>query len=116
LKFDRKELISSLERIAVLADQHNNVIKMSADNDSNIVKITTEAQDIGSGSESLSVVMNSESFQIAFNVRYLLEGIKVIDTSTVQLSCNSATTPAIFSPVDTNFNFIYLVMPIQIRN
>ncbi len=116
LKFDRKELISSLERIAVLADQHNNVIKMSADNDSNIVKITTEAQDIGSGSESLSVDMNSESFQIAFNVRYLLEGIKVIDTTTVQLSCNSATSPAVFSPVDTNFNFIYLVMPIQIRN
>ncbi len=116
LTFDRKELISSLERIAVLADQHNNVIKISADNDSNIVKITTEAQDIGSGSESLPVVMNSESFQIAFNVRYLLEGLKVIDTTTIQLSCNSATTPAVFSPLDTNFNFIYLVMPIQIRN
>ena len=31
LEFDRKEFIASLERIAVLADQHNNVIKVTTD-------------------------------------------------------------------------------------
>ena len=36
---------------------------MSADNDSNIVKITTEAQDIGSGSESLSVIIQVGYFK-----------------------------------------------------
>ena len=116
LEFDRKEFIASLERIAVLADQHNNVIKVTADGTANLIKISTDAQDIGTGHESLPVSFKGESFQIAFNVRYLLDGLKVIDSNTIKLSCNSPTTPAVFSPVNSDVNFIYLVMPIQIRN
>ncbi len=116
LEFDRKEFISSLERVAVLADQHNNVIKISVDKASNLIKISTDANDIGTGSESLSVRFEGESFQIAFNVRYLLDGLKVIDSNLIKLSCNAPTTPAVFSPVNSDVNFIYLVMPIQIRN
>ena len=116
LQFDRKEFISSLERIGVLADQHNNVIKITADNTANLIKVTTDAQDIGMGSESLSASINGESFQIAFNVRYLLDGLKVIDSNLIKLSCNAPTTPAVFSPVNSDVNYTYLVMPIQIRN
>ena len=116
LEFDRKEFIASLERIAVLADQHNNVIKISTDSDANLIKITTDAQDIGTGSETLPVTFNGDSFQIAFNVRYLLDGLKVIDSNLIKLSCNAPTTPAVFSPIDSDVNFTYLVMPIQIRN
>ncbi len=116
LEFDRKEFIASLERIAVLADQHNNVIKVATDSSSNLIKISTDAQDIGTGYESLPVSFKGKSFQIAFNVRYLLDGLKVIDSNLIKLSCNAPTTPAVFSPVNSNSNFTYLVMPIQIRN
>ncbi len=116
IEFDRKEFIASLERIAVLADQHNNVIKITTDNTANVIKISTDAQDIGMGSESLPVSFKGDSFQIAFNVRYLLDGLKVIDSNLIKLSCNAPTTPAVFSPVNSDMNFTYLVMPIQIRN
>ncbi len=116
LEFDRKEFIASLERIAVLADQHNNVIKVTIDSSSKLIKISTDAQDIGTGYESLPVSFKGESFQIAFNVRYLLDGLKVIDSNLIKLSCNSPTTPAVFSPINSDVNFTYLVMPIQIRN
>ncbi len=116
LEFDRKEFIASLERIAVLADQHNNVIKISTDIPGKLIKISTDAQDIGTGYESLPVSFKGESFQIAFNVRYLLDGLKVIDSDLIKLSCNAPTTPAVFSPIQSDVNFTYLVMPIQIRN
>ena len=116
LEFDRKQFIASLERIAVLADQHNNVIKITTDNSAKLIKITTDAQDVGAGSETLPVSFNGESFQIAFNVRYLLDGLKVIDSNLIKLSCNAPTTPAVFSPINSDVNFTYLVMPIQIRN
>ncbi len=116
LEFDRKEFISSLERIAVLADQHNNVIKVTTDGSENLIKISTDAQDIGTGYESLPASYNGEAFQIAFNVRYLLDGLKVMDSNLIKLSCNSPTTPAIFSPINSDVTFTYLVMPIQIRN
>ena len=116
LEFDRKEFIASLERIAVLADQHNNVIKVTTDSSANLIKVSTDAQDIGTGNETLPVSLKGESFQIAFNVRYLLDGLKVIDSNFIKLSCNSPTTPAVFSPMNSDLNFTYLVMPIQIRN
>ena len=116
LEFDRKEFIASLERVAVLADQHNNVIKITTDSSAKLIKISTDAQDIGTGFESLPVSFKGESFQIAFNVRYLLDGLKVIDSNLIRLSCNGPTTPAVFSPINSDVNFIYLVMPIQIRN
>ncbi len=116
LEFDRKEFIASLERIAVLADQHNNVIKVTTDTAANLIKVSTDAQDIGTGYESLAVSFKGESFQIAFNVRYLLDGLKVMDSNLIQLSCNSPTTPAVFTPINSDINFTYLVMPIQIRN
>ena len=116
LEFDRKEFIASLERVAVLADQHNNVIKISTDSTAKLIKISTDAQDIGTGFESLPISFQGESFQIAFNVRYLLDGLKVIESNIIKLSCNAPTTPAVFSPVNSDVNFTYLVMPIQIRN
>ncbi len=116
LEFDRRAFIAALERIAVLADQHNNVIKIINENKSEIIQITADAQDVGSGVESLPVKFNGDNIQIAFNVRYLLEGLKVFDEDRLSLRCNSSTTPAILAPIDNIDRFIYLVMPVQIRS
>ena len=36
---------------------------------------------------------------------YLLDRHKVIESNLIKLSCNSPTTPAVFSPVNSDFNF-----------
>jgi len=112
---DRKQFIDSLERIAVLADQHNNVIKISTDKSNSQVNITTDAQDVGSGAEKISANIEGEDLQIAFNVRYLLDGLKVIETEKILLRANSSTTPAVICPSEDIKKCIYLVMPIQVR-
>jgi len=115
LKFETKQLIDSLERIAVLADQQSSVVKIKVGND-NIALISADAQDIGNANESLSVVFSGEDFEIAFNVRYLLEGLKVISSQYILLKCNLPTTPAIVVPDDNLSSFTYLVMPVQVRS
>ena len=52
--------------------------------------------------ESIPVSYSGEDFDIAFNVRYLLEGLKVISSENVLLKCNLATTPAVFVPEDNS--------------
>ena len=113
---DRRAFIAALERIAVLADQHNNVVKVSGDNTSELLEISADAQDVGSGSESLSAEFTGDTVQIAFNVRYVLDGLKVMDSDRIVLRCNAPTTPAIISPKDDDIGFTYLVMPVQIRS
>ena len=113
--FTTKQLIESLERIAVLADQQSSVVKIKL-NENNTALISADAQDIGSANESLSVSCFGENFDIAFNVRYLLEGLKVISCEKVILKCNLPTTPAVLVP-ESNINpFTYLVMPVQVRS
>jgi len=114
IQLERRALIASLERVAVLADQHNNVVKLSADPAEGQLQISADVQDVGSGSESLPAGISGEAIQIAFNVRYLLDGLKAIGSDQVVLRCNGPTTPAVLTPVDDG-GFTYLVMPVQIR-
>ena len=116
LTMDRRALVGALERIAVLADQHNNVVKFSSQPESGVVLISADAQDVGSGSESLAAELSGDAIQIAFNVRYMLDGLKAMAGDRVVLHCNAPTTPAVLRPVEDGDGFTYLVMPVQIRS
>ena len=113
---DRRALIAALERIAVLADQHNNVVKFSSQPEDGVVQISADAQDVGSGSESLPANLEGDAMQIAFNVRYLLDGLKAMGSDRIVLHCNAPTTPAVLRSDDASEAFTYLVMPVQIRS
>ena len=113
---DRRALITALERIAVLADQHNNVVKFSSQPEDGVVQISADAQDVGSGSESLRANLEGDALQIAFNVRYLLDGLKAMGFDRIVLHCNAPTTPAVLRCDDASEAFTYLVMPVQIRS
>ncbi|MEI8249781.1 MAG: DNA polymerase III subunit beta [Synechococcus sp. ELA057] len=112
---DRRAFLAALERVAVLADPHNNVVKISCDPDRSQVVISADAQDLGQASEALAASITGEAIQIAFNVRYLLEGLKAMASEQVLLQCNGPTTPAVLVPLDDDTAFTYLVMPVQIR-
>ena len=120
--FDRISLIQSLERLGVLANQQSNVIEFKFDPKNITAKISVDVQDLVTGFECLnfktvySQINDNVGFNIAFNVLYLLEGLKVISSENVLLKCNLPTTPAVLVPEDNLNSFIYLVMPVQVRS
>jgi DNA polymerase-3 subunit beta len=116
IELDRRALTSALERVAVLADQHNNVVRISTDPEQGRITLRAEAQDVGSGAEELTATIEGDALQIAFNVRYLLEGLKAMASERVELRCNAPTTPAVLQPLGETDGFTYLVMPVQIRS
>ncbi len=113
--FNTKKIIESLERIAVLADQQSSVVKIKL-NEKDLALVSADAQDIGNASELVPVSFDFDEFDIAFNVRYLLEGLKVISSENVIFKCNLPTTPAVLVPEDNVNSFTYLVMPVQVRS
>ena len=113
--FNTKKIIESLERIAVLADQQSSVVKIKL-NEKDLALVSADAQDIGSARELVPVSFDFDQFDIAFNVRYLLEGLKVISSENVIFKCNLPTTPAVLVPEDNINSFTYLVMPVQVRS
>jgi DNA polymerase-3 subunit beta len=112
LELDRHRLVRALERVAIIAEAHNSVIKLEAAKGKLLV--TAEA-DANNGREVLSYD-GTATGSWAFNVHYLLDGLKAMrGHETVLLQANAATTPVVLTPAGDNA-VTYLVMPVQIRN
>jgi len=109
---NRKEFISVLERIAVIASQKNNIVRLEITSDQ--IALCVDAPDVGSGREEIAVELVGDDLTCAFNVKYLMDPLKVMDCLEVQLNLNGAVQPAVLKPVDST-DFQYLIMPVQIR-
>jgi DNA polymerase-3 subunit beta len=107
-------LLSGLELVAVLAGQNNNIIKFSINAETQQLSLSVDARDLGSATESMSAQITGESIDIAFNAKYLMDGLKALSASEIQMQLNEANQPVIFTPLG-GIKMTYLVMPVQIR-
>ena len=106
---DRHRLTRALERVAVVAEAHNSIVKLTAAD--GVLAITAEA-DGRNGREQLTCTAGDASW--AFNVRYLLDGLRIYrDCSTVTISGNTPTTLVVLR--GDSMEATYLVMPVQVR-
>ncbi|MDB9496411.1 DNA polymerase III subunit beta [Spirulina major CS-329] len=113
---DRRKFQSALERIAVLADSRNNVVRCTIDQERQQVQLSVESQDVGSGRESMDATVSSDTpKEIAFNVKYLMDGLKALSSSEITIHLNSPTQPVIFTPL-SGLKMTYLAMPVQLRD
>lgn len=112
---ERRNLISSIERVAVLADQKNNIVKFRLNSADQKLHLSVESQDVGRGEEVLSAQISGEDLEIAFNVKYLTEGLKALPSNEIQMQLNENNQPVIFTPLGA-IQMTYLIMPVQIRS
>jgi DNA polymerase III subunit beta len=111
---DRKNLLSSLELVAVLA-QKNNLVKFSLSQANAELIVSADAQDVGNAEQSLPAEIMGDDIEIAFNIKYLMDGLKALSTTEIKMQLNEGHQPVIFSPLG-GLKMTYLVMPVQIRN
>ncbi len=111
---ERRPLIEALDRIAIFAAQKNDIIKMVLDPVAQKIQISAEAPDVGDGQESLPMQMSGEGMEIAFNVKYLLDALKVFNTQDVKFQANGDQQPVVWEPLGA-MQMRYLVMPVKVR-
>ena len=114
ITIDRKQILGALERIAVLADQ-SNLVKFSIDSAAQSLALSVESQDRGNGKESLIAQISGADLDIAFNIKYLMDGLKTLPTQEITISLNGPLEPVILTPLG-GVKMTYLVMPVQLRN
>lgn len=113
---DRKTFLSSIERIGVLADERNNIIKCSLNHPDQTIALSCDAKEVGSGEEVVkSQVVGEKLKEIAFNSKYLIDGFKNLQCEEVNIAMTEATSPVLVSPLGSG-NQTYLIMPVQLRN
>ena len=111
---DRKAVINSLERVSVLTDQKNNLVKFHLDASNSKVNLAVEAKELGNAKESIEAEITGDELEIGFNIRYLMDGLKALPHDDIKFQLNGTTQPVIVTPVGA-VQMTYLIMPVQIR-
>jgi DNA polymerase-3 subunit beta len=77
------------------------------------VEITATAAETGSNETVVDATVDGGAIEIAFNVRFLVEVLNVIDTPNVALETSSTSSPGVIKPVGRE-DFLHVVMPMHL--
>lgn len=106
-----KDLLDSCERAALLARQgKNNLIKMELDN--NTLVITSNAE-IGNVYEELEIKYEGQEIKIAFNSKYFIDALRVIEDEEIALEFTTSVSPCVIKPLEDHY-FVYLILPVRL--
>ncbi len=112
---DKRGLMDSLERAALIsqnASQKNHTVCLSLEEQG--CRISAETPDEGRINEELPAMVSGQLFEINYNVRYLLDALKVIDGEQVRLRFTGPNTPGVILPEGEDQQYLYLLLPIRV--
>lgn len=114
--FLRSELLSSLERVSILANERTNVVKLSFEKGKKVANINSNSPDYGNANDEVGVDYFGSSLEVAFNYKYLSECLRNIGSDKVVVEMGSSLSPIILKiNEEKNFDYTYLIMPVQMR-
>lgn len=110
LELNVKDLASAVDRVSVVAER-TRAIKMLTHQ--NKVTIMTSSPDLGNASEDLDAKYDSESLEIGYNFRYLLDILAEVKGETVRISFADASSPSVIHDT-SDASAIYVLMPMRV--
>lgn len=111
IKVKTKELLEAVERASLLAKEGANVIKLNITE--GLMFISSNSPEIGKIEEQINIEMEGEEAQIAFNSKYLMDVLKVIEVEEILLELTGSLSPGIIKPLEGE-DYIYLILPIRV--
>ena len=118
--FDLEKLLRAARTAAIFARDGSNIIRLqispAGDGESNgKVIISAMSEEVGDNQDEVDIdaVEGGES-KIAFNSRYLLEVLSVLERGTVALETSSPSSPGVFKPTDSD-EYLHVVMPMFVQ-
>ena len=106
-----KELISAMERVALLSVERENVVKLSMTETS--VEVSSKSAQVGSASESLTKFsFNGDKFEVSFNAHYLMEAIKAFGAEDIKIGFLGDMRPFVIKN-DKDDSLVQLATPVR---
>ena len=67
------------------------------------------------GQDVIDIKYSGEPLAIAFNYKFVLEFLKIVESEEISVQLNTPLSATVFAPCSDE-DYIYLVMPVQLRN
>lgn len=111
---ETKSFIESIDRVSVvISDKLKSPVRCTFDHDKVFLSAKTgngEAKDV------CRITGDGGGLEIGFNNRYLMEALRYAPADMVRIELNTGVSPAIIVPVDEKENFLYMVLPVRLKN
>ena len=110
---DRAELINSIERVSVMVNDRTNVMKFNFTQGQ--LEIMADTPEAGRSKDYIDIEYNFDDMLTAFNYKYVLDGLKNMDSKNVEIEISDVLAASIFKPQDDKNNYICLIMPVKVQ-
>jgi DNA polymerase-3 subunit beta len=111
VKIRREDLETAIERAGLIAREGKNNLVRFHIADSQLT-LTSNAE-LGDVNEQIDLYMEGKDLEIAFNVRYVSDVLKVLEDEEICLRFNSNLSPCEICPVEGDA-YLYLVLPVRV--
>jgi DNA polymerase-3 subunit beta len=104
-------LLREAKTASVLARDAANPVRLRVGD--NTLTLVAQTAEVGDDEAPLSANVKGDDVQIAFNARYVLDALSVMDSDEVQLSFNGALQPGVIRPSGRD-DYLCIIMPVRV--
>lgn len=105
-------IIKSLEKVSTMVNEKTSIVKLEFSDGK--LSLRGDTPDAGASQDEIDIIYHGDDLQIAFNYRYLLDCFKNLESEELIMGMNTNLSATVLKP-DNEEDFVYLVMPVQIR-
>ncbi len=119
ITLERELFVAALKRAAIFAREQGSanrvVIRSSEDSDGDRLIITAISDTLGTAMEEVEIAREgaTDSVEIAFNVKYLIDVLNAIEGDGVHLELTAPLRPGVVRPTEGT-NYFCVLMPMQV--
>ncbi len=116
IRVNKRDLQECFERISLISassteKEKKYPVKISIE----VGKITISCTNqTGDAKEEIFLQTEGKNLEIAFNPKYFLDALKVIDDEEIFIELGSSISPCIIKPIE-NENYTYMILPIRMK-
>ena len=117
IRVDKANIQDCFERISLISassieKEKKYPVKVSIE----IGKVTISCTNqTGDAKEEIFVETEGQSLEAGFNPKYFLDALRAIDDQEVFIDFGTSISPCIIRPVESNGDYIYMVLPIRMK-
>ena len=117
---DSQATLRATRTAAIFARDGSNIIRMHVmpnedDQAGGRLLISARSEEVGDDQDEVDVAeLEGEEGKIAFNSRYLLDVLSVMDRGQVAIETTTSSSPGVFKPTDSD-DYVHVVMPMFVQ-
>ena len=118
IRVDREVLQNCFERISLISassieKEKKYPVKLEIDIGKLVISCTNQT---GDAKEEIYLSTEGKNLEIGFNPKYFLDALKSIEDQEVFLDFGTSISPAIIKSVEENGDYIYMILPIRLKD